>query len=56
MTCLCSTGRDCCRPRREQNDVVEAQVRPALDSLVDDADRDVRYFTRKAMQAVSAMG
>ncbi|CAM9592625.1 unnamed protein product [Ectocarpus sp. 8 AP-2014] len=41
---------------RLENDAVEAQVRPALDSLVDDADRDVRYFTRKAMQAVSAMG
>lgn len=39
-----------------QNAEVEAQVRPALDNLVDDADRDVRYFSRKAMQAVSAMG
>lgn len=41
---------------RLQNTAVENQIRPALDGLVDDADRDVRYFSRKAMQAVSAMG
>ena len=35
---------------------MEAKIRPALDNLVDDADRDVRYFSRKAMLAVSAMG
>ena len=39
-----------------QNAAVESKIRPALDSLVDDADRDVRYFSRKAMLAVSAMG
>lgn len=39
-----------------QNAAVENQVRPTLDSLVDDSDRDVRYFSRKAMQAVAAMG
>ncbi|CAM9865087.1 unnamed protein product [Hapterophycus canaliculatus] len=41
---------------RLENAAVEAQIRPALDTLVDDADRDVRYFSRKAMQAVSTMG
>lgn len=39
-----------------QNEAVENDVRPALDNLVDDADRDVRYFARKAMQTVAAMG
>ncbi|CAM9191834.1 unnamed protein product [Ascophyllum nodosum] len=41
---------------RLQNAAVENQVRPTLHSLVDDADRDVRYFSRKAMQTVAAMG
>lgn len=34
---------------------VQNDVRAALDNLVNDADRDVRYFARKALQAVAAM-
>jgi serine/threonine-protein phosphatase 2A regulatory subunit A len=31
---------------------IEGQIRPALNSLIDDPDRDVRYFTRKAIAAL----
>lgn len=56
LFCVCADIAHLSAYSRPQNAAVESQVRPALDNLVDDADRDVRYFSRKAMQAVSTMG